>query len=435
MFDARRAGANRRRRAPVLLTIMAVAVAAGCDDGPTDLTALNGTTAVQEVWTMLPSTSELEGEALEEMDSREASGLAAELILNAGDLAVEAEAAAELGADTDAGLLEEGADTLATRGLLSVFTSAEAEAVVSDVEIALARVQAGVAAGASVEVRARIAEAEHAMAAARSARTFADHAGALRHAARAAEALRWLDPEAKARAAVAAAWVLLDRAERLAGDDPEQPILRALQAARGFCVAGRAAIEAERWRLAVTEARACARIARAVIVRLAGGVDPDLLAERAAEAVAHAGALLERVTGEAGDAPEARVAELLAQAEALHAQAEVALEEQRYRVAIGLAAASSARSLWALRLIRDDLPDPYELRATTAVEVALVLSTRFDAAMSGGGTTPEIVEAVARADGLLVEAEAALEAGAWWSAWSLARTAIAVYVRVLLVLT
>ncbi|MEX2465291.1 MAG: hypothetical protein WD995_00180 [Gemmatimonadota bacterium] len=74
-----------------------------------------------------------------------------------------------------------------------------------------------------------------------------------------------------------------------------------------------------------------------------------------------------------------------------------------------------------------------ELRATAAVELALAYGAR----VAGGidDDTPEaIVEAALRTDGLVAEAEVALEAGEWRAAWSLARRAVMLYTRILLAL-
>lgn len=431
----RRAEHGRFRLA--VATTLAVALATGCDTLPTDPEAAADARAeaasVQEVWEDLPSTMEMEAETLAGLDQVTLTSSAAIDLLDAGELAAEADAALELGASEEAAALEEAADTLATRAFLTVLGMDHATSVLERVESATSRVEARLRTHPSGESELRLREAGDALARARAARAAHDAGGALMHAGRAADALRWLDPEGKAKAAVALAHVFLDRAQRLAGPDPEPPIARALAAAEALCGASRRALEAERWRLAVREARACARLSRAVIARLSGGIDPELLAARAEEAVSNAGALFERATEQAGESPEARVVLLLDEAEALLGRARVALEEARYRAAIGLAIESSARSIRVLRLLHSGDMGPYQLRATAAVEVAGALAARVDARIDGD-TAPDIVEAAERADGLLAEAEAALEDGAWRIAWGKARTAIAVYVRVLLVL-
>lgn len=430
---------SKTRRAGWLgVTTLAAALwATGCDTLPTDpdaaADAAAEAAAVQEVWGDLPSTLEMEAQTLASLDEATLTSSAAVDLLDAGELAAEAGAALELGASHDAAALEEAADTLASRALLAVLGMDHASTVLQRVESAANRVEARLQTTASGEAGERMREAREALARARAARATQDAGGTLLHAGRAADALRWLDPEGKAKAAVALAHVFLDRAQRLAGSAPEPPIARALAAAQGLCDASQRAVESESWSLAIREARACARLSRAVIARLSGGIDPDLLAERAEESVSNAGALFERAVEQAGESPEARVAALLDEAEALLGRARIALEEARFRAAIGFSIESSARSLRVLRILHSDDMGPYEMRATAAVEVGKALSARV-AARIDGDTSPEIVEAAGRADGLLLEAEAALEDTAWRIAWSKARTAIGVYVRILLVL-
>lgn len=416
----------------------AALLATGCDTLPTDpdtaIDAAREAAAVQEVWEDLPSTLEMEAETLAELDEAKLTSSAAVDLLDAGELAAEADAALEQGATEDAAALDEAADTLASRALLTVLGMDHASTLLDRVENAASRVEVRLQATASREARAHMQEAAEALIRARAARAAKDAGGTLLHAGRAADALRWLDPEGKAKAAVALAHVFLDRAQSLAGPDPESPIARALAAAQGLCNASRRAVDAENWRLAIREARACARLSRAVVARISAGIDPDLLAERAEESVSNAGALFERAVEKAGESPEARVTALLLEAEALLGRARIALEEARFRAAIGLSIESSARSLRVLRILRSDDMGPYEMRATAAVEVARVLSARVGARIDAD-TPPEIVEAAQRADGLLLEAEAALEDAAWRMARSKARTAIGVYVRILLVLT
>ena len=429
--------ARVRRSLVVTLMGFTALAAAGCDDTtPTNPSVTDDIVAaqsVQDVWALLPSTEQLEVEALGILALDGADGLSAALLLDAGDLATEADAADQDGDEDDKSRLAEAADTLATEGLFAAFDAATAQSMIDDVEAAMARLDTELAANRDSEVRTRLRDAATALGDARDARGRRDYARALRRAIRASDALRWLDPEAKARAAVVAASALLERAEELAGDDAEAPITRALNAASTFCSSARVALGAEQWRKAIADAHVCARISRAVIVRLSIGIDPEVLAERAMEAVAHAGAVLERVSEQAGDSPAPRVVTLLEEAEELLGRASIALDEERYRAAIGLAASSTAHSLRALRLIRDDIPDPLELRATVALEVALALSARVQEQLSPD-TAPDITEAAERADGLLSEAQVAFEAGQWREAVRLARHAIVIYVRVLLAL-
>jgi hypothetical protein len=430
-------GHPRLRVAPGLL-ILGALLAAGCDTSPTEpgttLDAAQHAAAVQEVWTDLPSSADLEAEAWAAVESGTIAGDPASTLLDAAELATEAALAHDVGVADDAERLADTADDLARHGFLAALGSDIATRVLDGVMDARAHLARRLGPNVGGGAASYLSEADSELDLAAGARARGDHAAVLFHAGRASDALRWLDPEGKAKAAVARAHVLLDYALRLAGDDPETPIARALNRASQLCSAARAALGREQWRLAVAEARACARLSRAVIVRLAGGIDDDTLAKRAEEAVAHAGGLLERATAMAGDAPSARVAELLAEAEALLQRSEAALEEDRFRVAIGLAIESSARSLRVMRLLWDgDLP-AVELRARAAVEVALAMEARVDEQITDE-TAPEVLEADARADALVREAEEALEAGQYREAWVKARTAVGIYARILLSLS
>lgn len=426
----------RKRRSTLALLGAAALATVGCDDTTTNLPpadAADAQQSVQDVWNLLPVTAELESEALQRMAVDPSVGDGAALLLDAGELAVEADAMLMSAESSDVARLDAAVDSMATEGFFSTFSDAEVDAVIADVETALGRLEGDLSTTADAEVRQRLRHARDRLARARDARARADRGQALRWAVWAGESLRWLDPERKARALVAAANTLLARAFEVAGDDPEDPILRALDAAQTFCTNAGEALESEQWRVAIVEARLCARISRAVIVRLGSGIDPEVLAERAEEAIAHAASVFERVSEVAGLEPDARVAELLASAEDHLGRAEVAFDEERYRAAIGLAAESTAYSLRALRLLRDDIADPLELRATAAVEVALALSARVAERITDD-TPAAIVEAAARADNLLAEAQEAFEGEAWREAWKLARNAILIFTRVLVAL-
>jgi hypothetical protein len=79
------------------------------------------------------------------------------------------------------------------------------------------------------------------------------------------------------------------------------------------------------------------------------------------------------------------------------------------------------------------LVSPVELRATAAVELAARYGARVVAVIEVD-TAPAILDAALRTDGLVVEARAALDAGEWRLAWSLARRAVTLYTRILLAL-
>jgi len=435
MFNASRQGMGAWAHHPVhrtLLTLVAAHFAAGCDSLPTDPAALvdapTELAAVQQVWGDLPSSLTLEADALAALDGNVLAGEVAASLFEAADLAAETDLV--LSTALDAARLADAADTLASKALLASLGAPAAGDVLTRVDGALGTLQTRLGAQTSPETRARLAEASDALASARAAHATRDSGGAALHAGRAADALRWLDPEANARGAVAAANRFLTRALTLAGDTPEPPIARALAAAGLSCRTAERALEAYRWRIAVQEASRCARLARAVIVRLSGGIDPELLAERAEEAVANAAALLDRAADKAGVAPEPRVAALLIEAEGLLGRARLALAEERFRAAIGLAIESSGRSHRVLRYLQLADPTPYQLRAETSVEVAGYLSARVEARIDAD-TPAAIVLAAARTNGMLAQAQAALAGGDYPTAWRLARSAITIYMRIL----
>src|SRR5690606_9824122 len=130
----------------------------------------------------------------------------------------------------------------------------------------------------------------------------------------AADELRDIDPERRARAAVAAAVELLGRAKALAGPNPRPEIAALLRDAEAHCEAAERALDADRWALALREAKACATHARRVILLLAGGVDDDELEARAVALVEEAAELHARAVALAGSTPPEPVARALDQA-------------------------------------------------------------------------------------------------------------------------
>lgn len=334
--------------------LLFVLLLAGCDGTPLD-TAAGGSeadaVAVQEVWGLLASTAELEVRALNRLETTPASGEAAAAIFDAGELSFQAEEARSFGADGEATTLDDTVQSLLTRGLMISLGTEVAHVTLEQTDTALERLRTSLSGRGNPETLAVLAEAERELAAARSARGSGDVGATLMASARASEHARTLDPEARAQAAVAAAKELLEKAQGLAGDSPAPGIARALEKAEQHCANARQALDAGRWSVAVRQARVCARLARAVIARLSAGVDDDAVAERAEQAVAHAGDILERALEAAGDHPRPRIRDLLNQADTLLDQARRALNEERFREAIRLAAASRARSLRVLRLL------------------------------------------------------------------------------------
>ncbi len=131
---------------------------------------------------------------------------------------------------------------------------------------------------------------------------------------------------------VASTLELLARARELAGPTPPSEVAEALAKAKGFCDAAETALEAGDLRETVRSAGACIRIATRVITGFSGGVPDEDLADRAAEAVAHA--------------------EALSRARVFLVRAQEALEAGEYREAIRAAHASAAISRRVLASLR-----------------------------------------------------------------------------------
>lgn len=430
------------------LALLTLPLLAACDRTPTDAGADQGVDRAEDLrlaleagWNALPSTLDLELRALEELEVRPASGEAAALFLDAGDLAVQAGSERTHGSARDAQVLESAGETLLTRGLLTWLGGPRAGAILADMETGTARLEEALAtlpspggAGSQgpEEPRRVLTDARSALTDARRALGSGDVAGALTSAGRAGETLRSLDRERAARAAVEAAWALLERATRVAGPSPDAPIARALADAGSACRSAREALGAGAWGEAMTRAQRCAGLARAVLARLADGlVDQDHLADRVEGVVAHAAALLERAKTQAGTSPDAAVRAVLAEAESLLARARSALGDGRYRPALRYAQESAARSLRVLRYL-ETIPgeDPLELRATAAVEAAQALLARVVAVLPGD-PPPALGAAASAARTLVGEAESALQAGDWRLALARAREASALLMRIL----
>jgi HEPN domain-containing protein len=185
---------------------------------------------------------------------------------------------------------------------------------------------------------------------------------ALGAAVEAAELLRELNPEERARAAVAAAVALLHRAIELAGPDPRPEIAEALRDAKDHCDAAKRALDAGDWEKAVREARECWEISRRVIAVLSGGIPDDGLEERAEEMVAKAADLYAQAVDVAGDDPRPAVQRALDHAHELLNKAREALGDGDFREAIRFARESASLSKRIIdALSGGGLPGPGEI--------------------------------------------------------------------------
>ncbi len=435
------AGWTRSARRPALrgglpaLALLTLPLLAGCDSTPTEPGADPAEAfrlALDAGWAHLPSTMELEVQALEGLEGTPASGEVAALLLDAGDLAAQAGSERTEGSARNAEILETAGESLLTRGLLASLGGVRAGEVLDEAQAGLDQVIAALGSTPGGEAAAGIlAEAGRDLASARATLAAGEVGEALVSAARASESTRSLDRERTATATVKAAWALLERAVRLAGPSPEAAIARALGDADASCVAAREALGMGNWGEAMTRAHRCARLARAVLARLSAGVvDEGDLTKRVEGVVAHAAALLERATAKAGSSPRPAIRQLLSEAGDLLTRAQGALADGRYRQALRYAQGSAVRSLRVLAYLDTAEGDPLELRAKAAVEAAQALAARVATVLTEDA--PPEIKAVADSAAVLVrEANAALQVGDWRRALARAREASTLLMRIL----
>jgi hypothetical protein len=303
---------------------------------------------VEEEWGSLSAPEDLLFRALDRLGSGEGVGAVAHVV-TAGLLSAEAGDLEQTGRSDLAADVDERLGLQWARIAAAVLGPEEVASTLDGVERVISLIEArspGVAAGE------RLDRARDGLARAQAAFRTGDGGEALHEGARAADELRGYSAEKRVRAYVAAALELLARARELAGPTPPSEVAEALAKAKGFCDAAETALEAGDLRETVRSAGACIRIATRVITGFSGGVPDEDLADRAAEAVAHAEELLGRAKEKAGDAPPPAVAEALSRARVFLVRAQEALEAGEYREAIRAAHASAAISRRVLASLR-----------------------------------------------------------------------------------
>jgi hypothetical protein len=275
--------------------LMATVVLTGCNESPTtpgeDLWEGDGAMAAAEVvgasWSLLPSTEELQIATFQAVSVGVRKPAAERMIIESGTHVLEA-ANARLAGDFEvAGAFEQAAGAGFLGAAVDAFGPSFVSNAISGVETVLDRVEetlrerpaAGRARDAVSRARSRIAQA-------RAEESRGSSVAALGAAVEAAELLREMNPEERARAVVAAALALLDRAIELAGPDPRPEIADALREAKDHCDVAVRALDAGEWEKAVREAKECWEISRRVIAILSGGIPDDRLEEHAQELVA-----------------------------------------------------------------------------------------------------------------------------------------------------
>jgi len=433
----------------LILGLAAISVVAACDRTPTDPAAEStpvpsgdgaealAASTVEGSWSELVTSEELELETLRSVDEGRAPAEVQELLLEAGAFAAGVEDARRTGLDRVAQEFEALMSETYLEAALVAQGDGLADAAIAGAESTLAAVEDAL--GSSRPSRTLSESLERARRGVVSARTRAsrgNRAGALLDATVAASELRALSPERRAREIVEKAQAFLERAIELAGPDPREEIREALDQAREECRLARAALEDEEWRTAIARARRCGLIARRVVGLLAGGVDDDLLEERALEAVEGAAAYFERAEEAAGDAPGPRIEAALQRAERFLVEARGALSEAAWRKAVHLARRSAAISRRVIAAVQNggSGDGPVVDRIGEAVETANDLLERATA-LAGDDPAPAIEARLRRATLLVEEANEAFRNERWRVAFVKAQRATGILREVISRLT
>ena len=391
--------------------------------------------AVQDSWNLLPSAEELQLATLDAL-STASSPAADALIFEAGDLEAEAYAAEQGGEPGVAETLTMWAENAYVDAALVVFGPTFAAQTVSNVEVAVDRVEAALAGRpASREVRGPIDRARGHVDRARSELSRGNDAAAVRDGIAAADALRDVSPEDRARHFVNMALRLLGKAKELAGPDVRPEIAEILREADAHCGAAVRALESGNWQVAVREAQKCADLAKPVIHLLSGGISDDRLEGHAIALVDHAEDLFNRAVRLAGHDPVPEVKRALDQADEYLRQAKEALAQEHWREAIRLARESAAISRRVIGFLTDDRPsDGLEARAEQAVQHAKDLFERATT-LAGDPPRPEIAGYLGRARALIAQVEAALRQENWRQAIAKAHEASRILYHVIRLLS
>ena len=398
-----------------LLALFSLGIVAACEEGmvtapaelATDGGSVDATAAVNESWDLLVSQEGVQIQTLEALG--DAPNPAAEAVI--------------VGAGGSDAYLE---------AAVAVFGIGFAAGAVSNVEVAVANVRGALSTDASPSTARTAVDRANAHAAiARSELSAGRSVDALRSAVAAADELRGIDPERRARELVQHALRLLEKAKELAGPDPRPEIAAALRDATEHCEAAVRALGAGHWAIAARQASGCAEIARRVIGLLSGGVGDDRLEELARELVGEANRLYERAVELAGSNPDPEVERALDHAGGTLRGARDALAQEDWREAVRLARESISISTRVIEFLSG--PD-LGTRARHAVDHAKELLVRA-VELAGDSPRVEILVQISTARELVHEAVDALGNGEFRIALEKAQIAIRILTNVIRVLS
>jgi len=400
-----------------LLALFSLGIVAACEEGPVTAPQEPGSngayiaaSAVNASWHLLVSEESVQIQTLEALES--AANPAAESVI--------------VGAAGGDAYLE---------AAVAVFGNGFAANAVSNVEVAVGNVSAALSAEAGGSpARGAVDRARAHAARARSELSGGRDVEALRFAVAAADELRGIDPERRARELVQQALRLLEKAKELVGPDPRPEIAAALREATDHCEAAVRALEAGHWAIAVREASECAEIARRVIGLLSGGVGDDRLQELARELVAEADRTYDRAVELAGPHPDPEVKRALGHAGELLRGAKEALAQEDWREAVRLARESISISKRVIDFLSNDPPGDLETRARQAVDHAKDLLVRA-VELAGDSPRAEILAQLSAARGLVHGAMEALGNGEFRIALEKAQAAIRILTNVIRMLS
>lgn len=400
-----------------LLALFSLGVVVACEEGPVTAPVDFGpdgadvaAAAVNDSWDLLVSQEGVQIQTLDALDG--APNPAGESVI--------------MGAEGGDAYLE---------AAVAVFGRGFAANSVVNVEVALANVSAALSADASPSaVRGAVDRARAHAQRARSELSGGRDVEALRSAVAAADELRGIDPERRAKELVQHALRLLEKAKELAGPDPRPEIAAALREATEHCEAAVRALEAGHWAIAVREAAECAEIARRVIGLLSGGVGDDRLEELAHELVAEANRLYDRAVELAGPHPEPEVQRALDHAGELLRGAKEAFAQEDWREAVRLARESIEISKRVIAFLSNDPPGDLEARARQAVDHAKELLVRA-VELAGDSPRAEVLAQLSAARELVHGAVEALGNGEFRIALEKAQAAIRILTNVIRILS
>jgi HEPN domain-containing protein len=398
-----------------LLALFSLGIVAACEEGPMSApgepvpSEAEVAAAVNASWDLLVTEGDVQIQTLEALES--GPNPAAESVI--------------VGA--------EGGDAYLDAAV-AVFGSGFAANAVSNVEVAIENVSAVLSPESGSAARAAVDRARANAARARSDLSAGRDVDALRGAVAAADDLRGIDPERRAREYVQQALRLLEKAKELAGPDPRPEIAAALRQATEHCETAVRALESGHWAVAVREAGECAEIARRVIALLSGGVGDDRLEQLARELVGEANRLYDRAVELAGPHPDPEVKRALDHAGELLRGAKEALAQEDWREAVRLARESISISKRVIEFLSNDPPSDLEARARQAVDHAKDLLIRV-VEMAGDPPRPEILVQLSTARELVHEATTALGNGEFRVALEKAQVAIRILNHLIQVLS